>query len=713
MAQARGTRRTKDPSAGGKRSAMRAEEDPGDSFTQVAALDGAAADQDGQPVGVASSDPANGGPALSMERGVGVLKQAVKTLPGQPGVYRMLNRKGEALYVGKARNLKRRVTSYTQLSRLPYRLQRMVAETASLEIVTTRTEVEALLLESNLVKRLMPRFNVQLRDDKSFPYILLTGDHDFARIKKHRGQHSRAGDYFGPFASAGAVNRTITALEKAFLLRSCSDSVFHQRARPCLMYHIKRCSAPCVGYISQDDYAQLVKQARDFLSGRSHDIQEELGREMQAASEKLDFETAALYRDRLRALAHIQSHQDINVEGVTDADVFALHSEGGITCIQVFFFRSGRNYGNRAYFPTHDDQLSSGEVLASFIAQFYDNKPVPKLLLASEAPDDRQLLADALTERAGGKVHIHVPQRGDKRNLVDHALTNAREALARHLSEGRNQRKLLDGLADKLGLEAAPERIEVYDNSHIRGSEPYGAMIVAGAEGFRKTQYRKFKIRGTRKPGQKANEKAGGIDQPTDGQDTQAEAAAGDADQAAQPGDDYAMMREVLTRRFQRAQKEDPDNAEGNWPDLVLVDGGRGQLNVALEVFADLGVSEVPIASVAKGPDRDAGRERIFLPDRQPILLPKDDQVLYFIQRLRDEAHRFAIGAHRKGRGKERLRSSLDDVPGVGPTRKKALLLHFGSVKAISRAHLADLEAVDGISKTVARKVYDHFNAAG
>ncbi|MBK1698919.1 excinuclease ABC subunit UvrC [Rhodovibrio salinarum] len=674
---------------------MRAEEDPGDSFTQVAALDGAEADQDGQPVGVAD------GPALSMERGVGVLKRAIKTLPGQPGVYRMLNRKGEALYVGKARHLKRRVTSYTQLSRLPYRLQRMVAETASLEIVTTRTEVEALLLESNLVKRLMPRYNVQLRDDKSFPYILLTGDHDFARIKKHRGQHSRPGDYFGPFASAGAVNRTITALEKAFLLRSCSDSVFQQRSRPCLMYHIKRCSAPCVDYISQEDYSQLVKQARDFLSGRSHDIQEELGREMQAASEKLDFETAALYRDRLRALAHIQSHQDINVEGVTDADVFALHSEGGVTCIQVFFFRSGRNYGNRAYFPTHDDQLSSGEVLASFIAQFYDNKPVPKLLLASEAPDDRQLLADALSERAGGKVYIHVPQRGDKRNLVDHALTNAREALARHLSEGRNQRKLLEGLAETLGLENAPERIEVYDNSHTRGSEPYGAMIVAGAEGFRKNQYRKFKIRGTRKPGQQA----GGIDQRTDAEDVE---AAG-----AEAGDDYAMMREVLTRRFQRAQKEDPDNEQGTWPDLVLVDGGRGQLNVALEVFADLGISDVALASVAKGPDRDAGRERIFLPEQQPILLPKDDQVLYFIQRLRDEAHRFVIGSHRKGRSNERLRSSLDDVPGIGPTRKKALLLHFGSVKAIGRAHLADLEAVDGISKTVARKIYDHFNSAG
>jgi excinuclease ABC subunit C len=692
MAQARGKRRPKDPSAGGKRSAMRPEEDPGDSFTQVAALDPAEAGQDGAPAA------ADDGPAVSMERGVRVLKSAIKTLPGAPGVYRMLNRKGEALYVGKARNLKRRVTQYTQLSKQPYRIQRMVAETASLEIVTTRTEVEALLLESNLVKRLMPRYNVQLRDDKSFPYILLTGDHAYARIKKHRGQHSRAGDYFGPFASAGAVNRTITALEKAFLLRSCSDSVFHQRTRPCLMYHIKRCAAPCVGYISEQDYAELVQQARDFLSGKSHEIQEQLGQAMQAASDRMDFETAALYRDRLRALAHIQSHQDINVEGVHDADVFALHEEAGQSCIQVFFFRAGRNYGNRAYFPSHDQQLSSGEVLASFIAQFYDNKPVPRLILASTTPDDRELLAQALSERAGAKVQIHVPQRGDKRNLVDHALTNAREALARHMSEGRNQRRLLEGLAEALGMEAAPERIEVYDNSHIRGSEPYGAMIVAGAEGFRKNQYRKFKIRSTRKAGQAAA--------------PEGEGAGDGAGATAEAGDDYAMMREVLTRRFQRVQKEDPDNENGSWPDLVLVDGGRGQLNVALEVFAELGVQDVTLASVAKGPERNAGREQVYLPGEDPILLHKDDQVLYFIQRLRDEAHRFAIGSHRKGRGQARLRSSLDDVPGVGPTRKKALLLHFGSAKAVANAHLADLEAVDGISRSVARKIYDHFHSA-
>jgi len=678
-----GIRLADDPSAGGKRSGMRPEEDPGDSFTQVAALDGAG---DG-------ASAASDGPAVSMERGLDVLKRAVRTLPNGPGVYRMLNRKGEPLYVGKARSLKKRVTSYTQLSRLPYRLQRMVAETASLEVVTTHTEVEALLLESNLVKRLMPRYNVQLRDDKSFPYILLTGDHDFPRIRKHRGAQSQPGDYYGPFASAGAVNRTITALEKAFLLRSCTDHVFQTRSRPCLMYHIKRCAAPCVDYISREDYARLVAQAKAFLSGQSQDIQQELGARMQEASERLDFETAALYRDRLRALAHIQSHQDINVAGVRDADVVALHQEAGQSCIQVFFFRAGRNYGNRAYFPAHDKTLEPGEVLAAFLAQFYDNKPAPKRILLSHAPDDRALLAEALSARAEAKVHLEVPQRGDKRKLVEHALTNAREALARQLSESSTQRRLLEGLAERLGLEQTPERIEVYDNSHIQGSEPYGAMIVAGPEGFRKNQYRKFKIRSTRKPG----DSGGG---------------AGDFGAEAEAGDDYAMMREVLTRRFQRAMKEDPDNETGNWPDLVLIDGGRGQLNVALEVFAELGISEVALAGVAKGPDRDAGRERIFLPDRAPFLLEKNDPVLYFIQRLRDEAHRFVIGSHRSGRGKARMRSALDDIPGIGAKRKKALLLHFGSAKGVAQAGLADLESVEGISKSVARRIYDHFHTA-
>ncbi len=684
-----GIRLRDDPSAGGKRSGMRPEEDPGDSFTQVAALDGA---DDG-------ATAAGDGPAVSMERGLDVLKRAVRTLPNGPGVYRMLNRKGEPLYVGKARSLKKRVTTYTQLSRLPYRLQRMVAETASLEVVTTHTEVEALLLESNLVKRLMPRYNVQLRDDKSFPYILLTGDHDFPRIRKHRGAQAQPGDYYGPFASAGAVNRTITALEKAFLLRSCTDHVFQTRSRPCLMYHIKRCAAPCVDYISREDYARLVDQAKAFLSGQSQDIQQELGARMQEASERLDFETAALYRDRLRALAHIQSHQDINVAGVRDADVVALHQEAGQSCIQVFFFRAGRNYGNRAYFPAHDKTLAPGEVLAAFLAQFYDNKPAPRRILLSHAPDDRALLAEALSARAETRVHLEVPQRGDKRKLVEHALTNAREALARQLSESSTQRRLLEGLAERLGLEQAPERIEVYDNSHIQGSEPYGAMIVAGPEGFRKNQYRKFKIRSTRKPGDS------GSDSGSDSGENAGEAR-------AEAGDDYAMMREVLTRRFQRAMKEDPDNETGNWPDLVLIDGGRGQLNVALEVFAELGIGEVALAGVAKGPDRDAGRERIFLPERAPFLLEKNDPVLYFIQRLRDEAHRFVIASHRSGRGKARMRSALDDIPGIGAKRKKALLLHFGSAKAVARAGLADLESVEGISKSVARRIYDHFHTA-
>ncbi|WP_090018644.1 excinuclease ABC subunit UvrC [Limimonas halophila] len=646
---------------------MRPEEDPGDSFTQIATLDG-------------STEAGGEHPAVSTERGLDVLRRAVKTLPTGPGVYRMLSRTGEPLYVGKARNLKRRVTTYTQLQRLPYRLRRMVAQTASLEIVTTHTEVEALLLESNLVKRFSPPFNVQLRDDKSFPYILLTGDHDFPRIVKHRGAQTQPGDYYGPFASAGATNRTITALEKAFLLRSCTDHVFSNRQRPCLMYHIKRCSAPCVDYISKPEYEALVQQARDFLAGRDQAIQQDLKAAMDAAAAEQDFETAAIYRDRLRALAHIQAHQDVNVTGVDDADVVALHQEGGQTCLQVFFVRAGRNYGNRAYFPAHDDDMRPGAILAAFLAQFYDNKPVPRLLLLSHGPHDRETLREALSQRADAKVDIRVPQRGDKRRLVDHALTNAREALARQLAESSSQRKQLDGLAERLGLPATPERIEVYDNSHIQGSEPYGAMIVAGPEGFMRKHYRTFKIRGE-----------GGSD--------------------AEQGDDYAMMREVLTRRFRRAVKEDPDNERGSWPDLVLVDGGRGQLNVALEVFAELGITDVAVAGVAKGPEREAGREEIVLPEREPMLLPKDDPVSYLISRLSEEAHRFAVGTHRSGRQKARLRSSLDDIPGIGAKRKRALLLHFGSAREVARAGLADLEAVEGISETVARRVYDFYNS--
>ncbi|SMF60943.1 Excinuclease ABC subunit C [Tistlia consotensis] len=635
------------------------------------------------PTAPSPADPSPADPSLGAEaapgrlaEGVEAIAAAVRSLPSSPGVYRMLDAKGEALYVGKARNLKKRVYTYTQLAKLPIRLQRMVAETVALEIVRTRSEVEALLLESNLIKRLMPRFNVLLRDDKSFPYILITGNHDYPQIRKHRGAQDEQGSYFGPFASAGAVNRTVTALEKAFLLRSCSDAVFAQRTRPCLMYQIKRCSAPCVDRIDKPGYDRLVAEARAFLTGRSQDFQEEMARAMQEAAGRLDFEQAARYRDRLRALAHIQSSQGINVEGVEDADVVAAHQEGGQTCIQVFFFRVGRNYGNRAYFPSHDRQMELDEVLSAFLAQFYNNKPVPRLILTSHKPAEAELLAEALSSKAGRKVELAAPQRGDKLKLVEAALDNARDALARRMAESSAQARLLQGLADRLGLDRTPERIEVYDNSHIQGANPYGAMIVAGPEGLRKSAYRKFAIRNT---------------------------------EAGRSSDDYAMMREVLTRRFSRAQREDPERTEGQWPDLVLIDGGRGQLQVALEVLAELGIDDLDVAAVAKGPDRDAGRERIFLPDRPPLLLEPRDPVLYFIQRLRDEAHRFVIGTHRAGRTKARLTSALDEIPGIGAKRKKALLLHFGSARGVERASLADLEKVEGISGTVAKKIHDWF----
>ena len=628
--------------------------------------------------------------AQPLAAGRAVIAEAVKTLPAGPGVYRMVNRRGEALYVGKARSLKKRVASYAQLGKLPHRLLRMVAETAKLEVIATHTEAEALLLESNLIKRHMPRFNVLLRDDKSFPYILITGDHPFPQVTKHRGAHERDGDYFGPFASAGAVNRTITALEKAFLLRSCSDAVFTARTRPCLMHQIKRCAAPCVDLIGREDYRDLVEQTRAFLTGRSHDVQQTLSREMAEASERLDFEAAAVMRDRLRALAHIQSHQDVNVEGLDDADVIAAYQEAGHTCVQVFFFRAGRNYGNRAYFPSHDRQLDVTQVLSAFAAQFYDNKPAPRLILLSHRLDEQDLIAEALSQRESRKVALTAPQRGEKRKLVESALLNAREALARRLAESGNQRRLLEQLAEALGLEAPPERIEVYDNSHIQGANAYGAMIVAGAEGFIKNAYRKFRIRG-------AKTRAGG--------DTPAEAG-------YTAGDDYAMMREVLTRRFTRIVKEDPERESGEWPDLILIDGGRGQLAVAEEVLADLGLEEVAVAAIAKGPDRNAGRERIYRPGQASKMLGARDPCLYFLQRLRDEAHRFAIGTHRSGRSKSRLRSSLDEISGIGAKRKRALLHHFGSAQAVARAGLADLEAVAGISRVVAQRIYDHFHGA-
>jgi len=626
---------------------------------------------------IIEAEPPTPIPGGALARGAAVIAAQLATLPGGPGVYRMLNRKGDALYVGKAKSLKKRVAAYTQIDRLSNRLKRMVAETVALEVITTQSEVEALLLESNLIKRLTPRYNVSLRDDKSFPYILITGDHPAPQILKHRGAHNRKGDYYGPFASAGAVNATITALQRAFLLRSCSDSVYASRTRPCMQYQIKRCSGPCVARISAEDYAALVDQAREFLTGSSRDVQERLAKEMQAKSEALEFEAAARLRDRIRALAQIQSHQAINVAGLDEADVIAAHQAGGHTCVQVFFFRSGSNYGNRSYFPSHDKELELEHVLGAFIGQFYDNKEPPKLILLSDRPVECELLQQALTTKAGRAVRLEVPRRGGKRDLVRNALLNAREALARRLSENASQRRLLEGVAAAFGLEAAPERIEVYDNSHISGRNAYGAMIVAGPEGFIKGAYRKFTI----------NNPSG-----------------------AQPGDDYAMMREVLTRRFSRALKEDPERERGAWPDLVLVDGGAGQLAVALEVFAELGVTDVALVGVAKGPDRDAGRERFFLPGREPLSLEPKDPVLYFLQRLRDEAHRFAIGAHRAKRSKQIAQSPLDEIPGIGARRKRALLLHFGSARAVARAGVADLQAVAGISEAVAKRIHEHFS---
>jgi len=611
-----------------------------------------------------------------MARGVAVIRASLKTMPGHPGVYRMLDRKGDALYIGKAANLRNRVANYTHIAGLPHRLKRMVAETSSLEIIVTHTEVEALLLECNLIKRMMPRYNVLLRDDKSFPYIHLTGGQDFPQLAKHRGARGPSGDYFGPFASAGAVNRTLIALQRAFLLRSCSDSVFSSRTRPCLLYQIKRCSAPCTGRIDKEGYAKLLDEAREFLSGRSQQVQKRLAKRMQELSDHREYEGAAAIRDRIRALTQVQGRQDINLEGLGDADVVALHQAGGDSSIQVFFFRGGQNWGNRAYFPSHARNLEADEVMGAFLGQFYDNKPTPPLILASHAPVEQDLLAEALASRAGHKVEIQTPNRGDKRKLVEAALFNAREALGRRLAESSAQLKLLEGVSQAFGLDGPPQRIEVYDNSHIQGAHAVGAMIVAGPEGFAKNAYRKFTIK-----------------------------------EKIAPGDDYAMMREVLGRRFARALKESPER-EG-FPDLVLIDGGLGQLNAARQVMADLGVADVPLVAVAKGPDRNAGRERFFQYGKEPLSLEARDPVLYFLQRLRDEAHRFAIGAHRQKRAKAIGSSPLDEIAGIGASRKKALLHHFGSGRAVAAAGLADLERVQGISKIVAKKIYDHFHAEG
>ena len=626
-------------------------------------------------------------------------------MPANPGVYRMLDRKGDALYVGKARSLKSRVQNYAHPAGLSNRLRRMIAETAAIEIVVTHTEAEALLLECNLIKRLMPRYNVLLRDDKSFPFIHLTAGHDFPQLTKYRGARTKEGSYFGPFASAGSVNRTLVTLQKAFLLRSCSDSVFSTRVRPCLLYQIKRCSAPCVGYITREDYAALIQQAHTFLSGRSDDVQQRLAAEMEGAANALDFEAAALLRDRIRALSLVQGHQDIHVAGVVDADVIAAHQEGGQTCVQVFFFRGGQNWGNRAYFPSHHRQLSVEEVLTSFVGQFYDSRAKPPLVLLSHRLVEQDLVEEALS-LGGPRVNLAVPQRGDKKRLIDRIVATAREALGRRLAESASQRQLLEGVAAAFGIDRPLHRVEVYDNSHIQGTNAVGAMIVAGPEGLVKNAYRKFTIRGAA-PARAGAAATSRRPQP------HPTPPAGEGGVGAAGGDDYAMMREVLMRRFARAVKEDPERDRGNWPDLILIDGGQGQLNIGRGVLEELGIADVAIVGIAKGPERNAGREHFFVPGRAPFSLDQRDPVLYFLQRLRDEAHRFAIATHRARRTKALGRSPLDEIEGVGARRKQALLHHFGSARAVARAGLGELERVSGISKTVAKKIYDHFHPDG
>ncbi|HEU5275322.1 MAG TPA: excinuclease ABC subunit UvrC [Xanthobacteraceae bacterium] len=650
----------------------------------------------------------------SLGAGRAVIAGHAKLAPASPGVYRMIGAAGEVLYVGKAKNLKKRVIAYARPTGLEARIARMVAATTAVEFVSTTTETEALLLEANLIKRLRPRFNVLLRDDKSFPYILITGDHVAPQILKHRGARNRKGDYYGPFAAVNAVNRTITALERAFLIRSCSDAVYESRTRPCLLHQIKRCSAPCTGEISHLDYAELVREANAFLSGRSGAIKDQLAHEMEAASATLDFERAAVLRDRLASLAAVQSHQGINPRGVEEADVFAVHQDGGFNCIEVFFFRTSQNWGNRAYFPKADRSLEAAEVLGAFLAQFYDDKPPPRCVFLSQDVPDRALLAEALTIKSGRKVEVTAPRRGEKKDLVDHALANAREALGRKLAETASQQRLLAALAGAFGLPRAPRRIEVYDNSHIQGANPVGAMVVAGPEGFRKNQYRKFNIRST--------------------------------DLA--PGDDYGMMREVLTRRFKRlmaeaprvsglaepsvplvvdpavaaiasdavpeehAEQQNDQHNEQPWPDLVLIDGGEGQLAAARDTLGALGVTDVPLVAIAKGPDRDAGRETFHMPGKESFKLPPRDPVLYFVQRLRDEAHRFAVGSHRARRKRDIREAGLQEIPGIGPTRKRALLRHFGTLKQIERASASDLAQVPGINAETAKRIYDFFHDA-
>jgi excinuclease ABC subunit C len=613
-----------------------------------------------------------------LEAGVAAVRNVLKTLPTKPGVYRMHDARGDVLYVGKARALKSRVTNYTHVERLPNRLRRMVAQTRSMTIVTTNSEAEALLLEAQLIKRYRPAYNVLLRDDKSFPFILLRVDHAFPRIQKHRGARRHKGNYYGPFASAGSVNTTLNALEKLFLLRSCTDSFFNNRDRPCLLYQIKRCSAPCVGRIDSAGYAELVDDAKAFLGGKSTAVQTKLGREMELAAEALDFERAALLRDRLKALTFIQGSQAINAAGVGDADIFALAAKSGHVGIQAFFIRGGQNWGHRAFFPSHTAELSEEEVLTSFLAQFYEEVPPATTIMLDRILPEGALLAEALSEKIGRKVSLDFPQRGDRVRLVSQASRNAVEALDRRLAETTTQGKLLRDIAELFELSEPPARIEVYDNSHIQGSNALGGMIVAGPEGFIKNQYRKFNI----KRGETI------------------------------PGDDFAMMREVFQRRFQRAQDEDPDR-ERDWPDLVLIDGGKGQMSTVKAALEEIGVEDVPLIAISKGPDRHAGRETFHFPDGRTLDLPVNSPVLFYLQRLRDEAHRFAIGAHRTKRSKAITASPLDEVPGIGPARKKALLLHFGTARAVRDASLEDLQRTPGVSAAVAQAVHDFYHGNG
>ena len=619
-----------------------------------------------------------GSDAPDLEAGVKAIRNVLKTLPARPGVYRMQDAKGDVLYVGKARVLKNRVTNYTQVAKLPKRLQRMISQTRSMTIVTTRTEAEALLLEAQLIKRFRPAYNVLLRDDKSFPFILLREDHAFPRVQKHRGARRAKGQYFGPFASAGSVTSTLNALQKLFLLRSCSDSFFANRSRPCLLYQIRRCSAPCVGRISEADYADLVADAKLFLAGKSTGVQARLGKQMAEAAEKKDFELAAVYRDRLRALTYVQGSQTVHAEGLGDGDIFALACKAGQMCIQAFFIRGGQNWGHRSFFPAHTNDVPEAEVLSGFLMQFYEEVPPPRRILVDRELPEAELIAEALSERAERKVEIARPVRGDRRKLIDQAKRNAEEALDRRMAESTTTGKLLGELAEVFELPDVPKRIEVYDNSHIMGTNATGAMIVAGPEGFRKNSYRKFNIKS-------------GIT----------------------PGDDFGMMREVLERRFARLEKDDPDRSSGEWPDLLLIDGGKGQLSAVCEILENAGVHDIPVVGVAKGPDRNAGREVFHLPGGREVTFPPNSALLFYLQRLRDEAHRFAIGTHRAKRAKSLTTSTLDEVPGIGPNRKRALLMHFGTARAVKGAALDDLQRAPGISKAMALQIYDYFHPRG